>query len=155
MQTSVLAFCKFPTADPSNHKGWWRFICVNMFEVLSASLIMELQCLHAATLTLNNCLSFHICRLKCFQRYDFPVVFGIRVYSISHESAMLMRKSSFLSRNFLEITKYTDTLVYQYKLPAPVRGSLTWKYEGTDFRKSGLTKMAGLSSEFSQCCDKQ
>ena len=48
------------------------------------------------------CLSF-LCRLKCFDRSDFPLVFETRVYSISCVSATLMRKVLFLQ----EITKCT------------------------------------------------
>ena len=33
MRASVSAFRLFPTGDPSNNKGWWRFVCVDMFEM--------------------------------------------------------------------------------------------------------------------------
>ena len=45
MHTSVSAFHLVPTADPSNNKEWWHIIYVDIFEVLPASLAMELHCI--------------------------------------------------------------------------------------------------------------
>ena len=119
MQKSVSAFCLFSTGDSSNNEGWWWcFICADMFEVPPASLTMELHCLHTATSAWIPPSVFHLCRLKCFHRSDFPLVLETRGYSNSHVSTMLMRRWSFpwpfkqlwhFMKCFPEITEYTGT----------------------------------------------
>ena len=64
------------------------------------SLTKELHCLQTATSPSIPPSVFHLCRLKCFHRSDFPLVFGTRVYSISSVPTMFMMKSSFPSGNF-------------------------------------------------------
>ena len=100
IRTSMSAFRLFPTNDPSNNKRWWRFICVDMFEVPPSSLTAELYCLHTTTPTLIRPSVFRCGRMKCFLGSDFRLVFGTRVYSISRVSAMLMGRSPFPTRNF-------------------------------------------------------
>ena len=119
MQKSVSAFCLFSTGDSSNNKGWWWFfICSDMLEELPATLTTELHCLHTATSAWIRPSVFRLCRLKCFERSDFPLVLGTRRYSNSHVSTMLMRRWSFpwpfkqfwhFTMSFLEITEYTGT----------------------------------------------
>ena len=49
MRTSISAFHLFPWGDPSTSKGWWHFLCIDMFDMPLASLRMVLHCLHTAT----------------------------------------------------------------------------------------------------------
>ena len=68
MRTSVSAFRLFPTDDPSNSKGWWCFVCVDMFEVPLVSLTTELHCSHTATTASVQPSVFHLSRLKHIHR---------------------------------------------------------------------------------------
>ena len=110
-----------------------------MFEVPLASLTMELHCLHTATSA--SLAVFHLHRLKCAYRSDFPLVFGTRVYLIlcvhrvNEKKFFLFRHLQHFPVCFSEITMYTGTdkctdflyhllsipvkPVYQYKPPAP------------------------------------
>ena len=96
MQTSMSAFSSVTTGDPSNNKGWWCFICVDLFdfEAPPASLTLELHCLHTAASASIWPSVFCLCRLKCFHRSDFQLVFGTSAYLISHVSDMSVRESS-------------------------------------------------------------
>ena len=76
-----IGFRLFPTGDRSDKKGWWRFICVDMFEVPAASLATELHCLHTATLESVRPSVFRSRRLKCFYGSDFSLVFGTRFHA--------------------------------------------------------------------------
>ena len=93
----------FPTGDSSNNKGWWRFICFDMFEVPPASLTAELHCLYTATSASVGSTGFRLRRLNfsflLLPDIRFSLVFGTRMYSILRLSAMFIR-SSFSSGNF-------------------------------------------------------
>ena len=95
--------------------------------------VWELHCLHTATIQQYV---FHLCRLKCFHRSDFPL--GLLNFMcachIDEKKLFPFRKLWHYLISFPEITKYTSTdehtsilyhlssisvkLVYQYKPPA-------------------------------------
>ena len=83
MWTSMLAFRLFPTGDPNDNKGWWRFICLDMAEVPPTSSTTELHCLQTVTSASIQPSIFHLRRLKCFHRSDLPLVVRISAYSIA------------------------------------------------------------------------
>ena len=94
MRTCV-SYRLLPTDDPNNNKGWWHFtLCVDIQRAVY----------NTATSALVRPSVFGLRRQKCCHRSDFPfginTKFGTRVYSISHVSAMLMRRSSLPSGNF-------------------------------------------------------
>ena len=105
--SGVSAFYLFPTSDQRNSKGWWHFVCVDMFAVPPASLEMELHCLHTATSASIQPSVFHLCRLKCFHRPDFPLAFWTVRF---HVSPLWWWKNSFpyFPMCFPEITKCTS-----------------------------------------------
>ena len=112
MRTRVSAFCLFPPGEPSNNKGLWRFICIDMSEMPPVSLTTASHCLHTATsasIRPSQCLPLTWI-MKCLHRSDFPLVFGIRMYSTSRVSAMLMRRElRHFPVYFPEITEDTGT----------------------------------------------
>ena len=72
-----------------------------MFEVPPAKWTMELHSLFTySNVSINWLAVLRSRRLKCFNKFDFPLVFGTRAYSTSPVSAMFTRKSALPSGNF-------------------------------------------------------
>ena len=97
MRRTLSAFHLFFTGDPSNSKGWWGFISIDLFEMSPASLTMELHCLHTATSASVWLWSFAYIDWSVSTDLISLWYLGLGCIRFYMCSAMLMRRSSFPS----------------------------------------------------------